>query len=436
MRLLRDILGPRQELVILQLSISTFAAAAFALCALGIIYRGGTPTQSSLPEHHVSFVSGPTTRGTVNLISSCVTTIFNCVYVSVHVDLPNSTKSTEFRAEWEGVSIPKSLLDAFFFLWDLSANPLVRRVFWMLFNIDAPEIVMYVAMLEYLSAAAGKRFMHAIGDTGWTMTHAFFADMGGFEVEENEGGARVFSTGEEFYKWRLAHPNFVLNLETISEEIADRSKSSGLLKLMTCTQASWLVVQTVMRLAEGIPVSELEILTCAYITCALVVYGFWWHKPYDVRRRVVLRPQKSPCRHFTAASSRTMSWPGGIPLSKPCPSRSPVAQRISNFRPPKVMVRVPRSPYEKPRITPFNRAFEDPDSSWLCMFNLSTAICDCSTFLHRCQLLHWTHGRNHGINTLLPMEYPIHQQQRPIAMASWLCYADCTSLDGRCSVQN
>lgn len=385
MRLLRDILGSRQELVVLQLSISTFAAAAFALCALGIVFRGGAPTQSSLPERHVSFVPGPTTRGTVNLISSCVTTIFNCVYVSVHVDLPSSTKSTEFRAEWEGISIPKHLLDVFFSLWDLSTNPLVRRVLWMLFNIDAPEIVMYVAMLEYQSATAGKRFMHAIEDTGWTMTHAFFADMGGFEVEDNEGDGQVFSTGEEFYKWRLDHPDFVLDLEAISAEIADRSKSSGLLKMMTCTQASWLVVQTVMRLVDGIPVSELEILTCAYITCALVVYGFWWHKPYDVRRRVVLRPPKRPGRPFTSASSGTLSSgsPGGPPLSKPFPCRDPAAEGIPNSPSSKATARVPWSPYEKPRTTPFNRAFDDPDSSWLCTSNSSFSICDRSTFLHR-----------------------------------------------------
>lgn len=66
------------------------------------------------------------------------------------------------------------------------------------------------------------------------------------------------------------------------------SKADWLLKTLTCTQAVWLVVQTIMRFIEGRPVSELEASTCSYVVCALITYVFWWKKPYGVQTHIDL----------------------------------------------------------------------------------------------------------------------------------------------------
>lgn len=49
-----------------------------------------------------------------------------------------------------------------------------------MFNILAPELIVLVAVKEYLSAKKGEK---KIEDEGWTLAHAFFADMGGFKIQ-------------------------------------------------------------------------------------------------------------------------------------------------------------------------------------------------------------------------------------------------------------
>ena len=47
-------------------------------------------------------------------------------------------------------------------------------------QLDAYNAHDLEALLEYLGAREGKRFMVACGQTDWDMTLAFYADMGGF----------------------------------------------------------------------------------------------------------------------------------------------------------------------------------------------------------------------------------------------------------------
>ncbi|KAK0715411.1 hypothetical protein B0H67DRAFT_488077, partial [Lasiosphaeris hirsuta] len=51
---------------------------------------------------------------------------------------------------------------------------------------------------------------------------------------------------------------------------------------------SWLVINSFTRAARGLSISQLELATMAFIICALVMYGFWWNKPFNVERRHTL----------------------------------------------------------------------------------------------------------------------------------------------------
>lgn len=286
-------LGTKLELIVITLFAIGVSAFLLTSCAFGIILHEGSITRFPPSDERVAYMPGPTKRGTIGLIWSCISTIFSCVYVSVHVDVPNPKRNDEFRKDIESHPksrrIPPSLRNAFFRIWGWTAYPPCRRVIWMLFNIYAPELVVFVAMLEYMSAASGRRFMREVyRRRDWTMTHAFFADMGGFEVEE-DGGPRTLATGREFYEWFVSHSAPQLDLGVIKAEIDDRSKSNSLLKALTCFQVVWVVVETIARVVEHRPISALEIATCAYIFCNIFIYGFWWSKPYDIRRRILLR---------------------------------------------------------------------------------------------------------------------------------------------------
>lgn len=74
-----------------------------------------------------------------------------------------------------------------------------------------------------------------------------------------------------------------------SAEISDKSKADGLAKALVCLQATWMLLQTVARLAAGLPITLLEINTIGHCFCALIIYLIWWNKPLHVLEPIVLK---------------------------------------------------------------------------------------------------------------------------------------------------
>ncbi|CAM1508995.1 Fc.00g027340.m01.CDS01 [Cosmosporella sp. VM-42] len=65
-------------------------------------------------------------------------------------------------------------------------------------------------------------------------------------------------------------------------EINDKSKSDGLVRLLALLQVLWLAIQLIIRRAEGYPFSALEVSTLAFSSCAFIIYVSEWPKPKDV----------------------------------------------------------------------------------------------------------------------------------------------------------
>jgi hypothetical protein len=59
-------------------------------------------------------------------------------------------------------------------------------------------------------------------------------------------------------------------------------QSSVIVKTITCVQAAWFCSQCIARMNSGMAISLLELNTFAHCVSAFFIYGFWWHKPYDV----------------------------------------------------------------------------------------------------------------------------------------------------------
>lgn len=70
--------------------------------------------------------------------------------------------------------------------------------------------------------------------------------------------------------------------------IGDRSKADGLVKLVTCLQASWMFMQCVVRKTIGLPVTLLEFHVTIQVVCAVVMYGIWWYKPCNAHEPVLV----------------------------------------------------------------------------------------------------------------------------------------------------
>ncbi|KIP08369.1 hypothetical protein PHLGIDRAFT_383849 [Phlebiopsis gigantea 11061_1 CR5-6] len=290
-RLLRRFLGQKYELFILWLFIGGVASVPIAAIIFAVAINGGYKNLT-FPSPRLHFVPGPKGRGTLNLISVCMSTIFTCVYVSVHGDVPDASKAEAFARTLTSYSVPSFIVTFIKKVYTFIENPTCKRILFMLFNVIAPELVVLVAALELSSAYDGLRFMRKCKQRKWSMTLAFFADMGGFELDDENHSH--FQNGREFLEWfegcwRSYHGDLELDVERIKIEIDDRSKANIVLKLATLLQAGWLFVVTLVRFANKIPVSELEVTTCAYIFCTAFTYLFWLSKPYNVGTRVVLR---------------------------------------------------------------------------------------------------------------------------------------------------
>jgi hypothetical protein len=100
--------------------------------------------------------------------------------------------------------------------------------------------------------------------------------MGGFMLYRDKTPFRALQLGElDGYIER----NRILITE---KEIEDRSRGDALLKGFVALQTSWFVLQCLARGMRGLAVTQLELVTLAFVALNLVTYGLWWEKPFNI----------------------------------------------------------------------------------------------------------------------------------------------------------
>ncbi|KAI9507952.1 hypothetical protein F5148DRAFT_1014365 [Russula earlei] len=65
------------------------------------------------------------------------------------------------------------------------------------------------------------------------------------------------------------------------EEIEDKSKGDVISKGLVILQTCWFVTQCIARGAQGLPITELELVTVSFATLNRVMYVLWWEKPLN-----------------------------------------------------------------------------------------------------------------------------------------------------------
>jgi hypothetical protein len=216
-----------------------------------------------VPEPYVN------TRGTYGLLLSCVLTTFFCVATSLHLNIPEARRSTIHRA------------------W--------TRLCWITANTLAPEIMLTVAMTQYLEARIllrdidelceqfGRRNPH------WNMTQAFYYNMRGFLMRVAPGSRRGRSSEADKPKTlKMKHIDALVELDWLdlidvpAERIKEYSKQNRLAKAIALAQALWFLVHTFARFNQHLPTSPFEITTIAYVVCTFFSWLLWFEKPQDV----------------------------------------------------------------------------------------------------------------------------------------------------------
>lgn len=241
-----------------------------------LVMHYGGPTHFTSSDPRAGFQPAPHGRDTMDIISSCASTLVTCIYSSVHFNIS--------RGQSHRLSFKEKLRSRNYWL-DLW----VKVSFWLL-AIFSPEMLVLHAYYEYMIARRDVAWMREKGHEEWSMTLAFFADMGGFVTEDSREVHSGFGIHE--YLFRNNEPGMI-DCKALEYDIADRTKADILFKILTTLQICRFFVGTVVRFIVSLPVAPLETITCAYVVCTLAYYGLWLQKPYNVNERIVVKVSRT-----------------------------------------------------------------------------------------------------------------------------------------------
>ena len=209
-------------------------------------------------------------RGTWSIIWTCLSTIFIAIWVSFHPNLPIATST---------------------------GKRLLHRLGWLFTAVLLPELVATEAYYEYCEMRAlvkemKRRNLHC------TSIQGFYTVMGGYAYHGSRTDPRECLTPKR-YLWLLEKKIIMWPVEPKGSEevppwymtdemIKDKSKADPLVKLVAVIQILAFTLTCILRGAHSLPLSPLEVTTLAYAFCMVIIYFFWWAKPYTVQTSTFL----------------------------------------------------------------------------------------------------------------------------------------------------
>lgn len=209
-----------------------------------------SPTAKAL----VGWVLESPGRGTLGVIFNCLSTTFLCTWVVIH------TRVDE-----------RPLLHA------------LHKVALFLKTVIAPEFVAVEGLQEWTQARKMVKNCTNVTAGRLKLVHAFYIGMLALRHRTPQGDKVIWPNQ---YTWLLERGLIDWDdhaLWGLSEgNIRDKSNADGTAKLLAVGQLTWFVLQSIMRCAHTLPLSQLETMTLSYIPLVAITYFFWWVKSKDV----------------------------------------------------------------------------------------------------------------------------------------------------------
>ncbi|THX69538.1 hypothetical protein D6D05_08975 [Aureobasidium pullulans] len=318
----------------------------------------------------------PRGRGTFGLLSSCITTLVLCVYTTIHLNIPEHGKERQqyFRKigwvvlgllapeivawnAWEQYrtasritqvvhkAYPPALTSPWYKLFWASCKRAPRR--WFSTGVDTRECLDSQIPLSSLNPDPSAH-RHP-----WTLTHGFYAVMGGFVIQARDLGPS-YGTGA----FMLSERGINFLVETMPEsipnipesEILDKSKASTLTKIIVCLQALWFCIQCIARLSQGASISFLELNVLGHCLCAFATYALWWKKPFDVSRPTSLSVSDG-LREYADVVYLYSGRPGALPTFPTIPGMGSKRQALVDIDVDSYLAHMPHDPQSLGNIT-------------------------------------------------------------------------------------
>lgn len=263
----------------------------------------------------------PERRGTFGIISSCFVTLALCTWKIVHLNLPGMCPDEGLPwTAWFKKGTTHSMRHRFVHIF--GGHQITRQIGWLLIGLFAPELIAYAAFRQYWDVRSLQAFMervylqpvqprrwwpallnnrrlnphadveHTSTKHVWTMTHSWYAVMGGYSYKLRDG-PKVFLPDDhnreqlilrdEALRFVAEHePAVIPNLTAL--DILDKSSSSTFVKIIALFQALWFSLQCIVRMAQGLSISLLELTTFAHCIAALIIGTLWLQKPVDISK--------------------------------------------------------------------------------------------------------------------------------------------------------
>ncbi|TFK61787.1 hypothetical protein BDN72DRAFT_721898, partial [Pluteus cervinus] len=209
-------------------------------------------------------------RTLVDIVRSCVLTIFACIYTALHPNIPDPKAS-----DWQKIC---------------------RRLKMSFYMLTAPEAVIWWAMRQWYGARRIARVVnYQKPDLKWTTMHGHFVQMGGLEGVHPDGRREVIAPLTLLFTYLGNGRIDTDELRFPKKQVEDRSKGDFLSKGLVTLQTSWFVIECIARSQQHLPITKLEVVTLAFAVLNIITYGFWWDKPLNVNCQVEIhiRPEVS-----------------------------------------------------------------------------------------------------------------------------------------------
>lgn len=217
-------------------------------------------TPLPIPRELVGWVPENSGRGTLSLISTCLLTIFLCTWVVIH---------------------PR--------VYERQLYATLHKLALFLKAILAPEFIAVEGLQEWAQCQRMVKDCAALTGNEFKLVHAFYVSMLALRYRTPLGDRVIWPNQytwllqQNLTKWE-SQATWGLSVE----KIRDQNKADSVAKFIGLVQVSWFVVQSIMRTAHALPLSQLESMTLSYIPLFTVTYFFWWHKPKDIRKPSII----------------------------------------------------------------------------------------------------------------------------------------------------